>query len=139
LGASGEYTWPNALDIMGWDVEEDGLRAIFSTNIPKLIQQDMRAIVDRFLARNDLARGDIDLFASHPGGAKVLTALEDAFGLDEGGLGDSRATLDEFGNMSAATVLFVLARMDWRKPFRRVLLSSMGPGFSAAFQLLGER
>jgi len=139
LGASGEYTWPNALDIMGWDVEEDGLRAIFSTNIPKLIQQDMRAIVDRFLARNDLARGDIDLFASHPGGAKVLTALEDAFGLDEGGLGDSRATLDEFGNMSAATVLFVLARMDWRKPFQRVLLSSMGPGFSAAFQLLGER
>ncbi len=139
LGASGQHTWPHALDVMGWDVEADGMRPIFATSIPHLIAQDMRAIADGFLAGHDLARRDIDLFASHPGGAKVLTALEDAFELAPGALADSRATLNEFGNMSAATVLFVLSRMAWRKPKQRILLTSMGPGFSAAFQLLGGR
>jgi len=139
LGAAGEYTWPHSLDVMGWDVEDDGLRAIFSTSIPILIGKDMREIADGFLGKHGFSHGDIDLYASHPGGAKVLTALEAAFGLDEGGLRESRATLGDYGNMSAATVLFVLARMDWRQPYQRILMSSMGPGFTAAFQLLGER
>ena len=139
LGASGEYTWPAALDVMGWGVEEDGLRAIFSANIPNLIRADMRAIADGFLDANGSSCADMDLFASHPGGAKVLTALENAFGLADGALEDSRATLDAYGNMSAATVLFVLDRMNWRDPKRRILMTAMGPGFSAAFQLLGER
>jgi alkylresorcinol/alkylpyrone synthase len=139
LGASGEYTWPDALNVMGWGVEEDGLRAIFSASIPGLIYADMRAIADGFLEANGLSRADIDLFASHPGGAKVLTALEAAFELADGTLEDSRATLDAYGNMSAATVLFVLDRMNWRDPNRRILMTAMGPGFSATFQLLGER
>ena len=136
LGASGEHTWPNSLDVMGWDVEEEGLRAIFSTSIPALIQRDMRSITDDFLGRHDLSRRAIGLYASHPGGAKVLDALEDAFELDAGALHDSRAILRDYGNVSAATALFVLARMNWRKPGCRILLSAMGPGFTAAFQLL---
>jgi alkylresorcinol/alkylpyrone synthase len=139
LGASGEYTWPESLDVMGWGLEEDGLRAIFSASIPGLIHNNMRAIADGFLEANGLSLGDIDLFASHPGGAKVLTALENAFELGDGALKDSRATLDGYGNMSAATVLFVLDRMNWRDPNQRILMTAMGPGFSATFQLLGER
>jgi len=139
LGASGEYTWTNSLDVMGWDVEDDGFRAIFSTSIPILVGKDMRDIADGFLHRLDLSRADIDIYASHPGGAKVLTALESAFGLDEGALADSRATLRDYGNMSASTAMFVLARMDWKKPHQRILMSSMGPGFTAAFQLFGEQ
>jgi len=139
LGASGEHTWPDSLDIMGWEVEEDGLSAVFSTSIPILIGRDMREIADGFLRRHELSRRDIDLYACHPGGTKVLTALETAYGLGEGGLADSRATLGDYGNMSAATVLFVLARMDWRRPRQRILTSSMGPGFTAVFQLIGER
>ena len=139
LGASGEYTWTNSLDVMGWDVEDDGFRAIFSTSIPILVGKDMRGIADGFLHRLDLSRADIDLYASHPGGAKVLTALESAFELDDGALTDSRATLRDYGNMSASTAMFVLARMDWRKAHQRIMMSSMGPGFTAAFQLLGER
>jgi alkylresorcinol/alkylpyrone synthase len=139
LGASGEYTWPASLDVMGWDVEEDGLRAIFSASIPGLIHNNVRAIADDFLEANGLSLADIDLFASHPGGAKVLTALETAFSLPDGALEDSRATLDGYGNMSAATVLFVLDRMNWRDAKQRILMTAMGPGFSATFQLLGER
>jgi alkylresorcinol/alkylpyrone synthase len=139
LGASGEFTWPDSRDVMGWDVEEDGLRAIFSTSIPNLVGRDMRGIVDAFLGRHDLSRRDIDRYASHPGGAKVLSALEQAFELDEGALIDSRKTLCHYGNMSAVTILFVLARMDWRRPHQRILMTSMGPGFTAAFQVIGER
>jgi alkylresorcinol/alkylpyrone synthase len=138
LGASGEYTWPNALDVMGWTVEDDGMQALFAQSIPGLVQRDMRAITDRFLGAHDYTRRDIDAYACHPGGAKVLTALEDAFEVDDDALNDSRATLQDYGNMSAATVLFVLARMDWRNPQRRTLMTTMGPGFTAAFQLLGK-
>ena len=139
LGPSGEHSWPQSRDVMGWDVEEDGLRAIFSTSIPTLVGRDMRAITDAFLARHDLTRQDVDHYASHPGGAKVLTALERAFEIADGALVDSRATLSDYGNMSAATVLFVLSRMKWREPGQRILMTSMGPGFTAAFQVIGGR
>ncbi|GAA0531750.1 alkylresorcinol/alkylpyrone synthase [Rhizomicrobium palustre] len=135
LGPSGEHTWPHSLDVMGWEVEDQGLKAIFSTSIPALIERDMRAITDTFLADHQLSRRDIALYASHPGGAKVLDALEHAFEIET--LSDSRAVLSAYGNMSAVTALFVLARMNWRKPDGRILLSAMGPGFTAAFQLLG--
>lgn len=139
LDGSGEYSWPNSLEVMGWAVEDDGLRALFARSIPDIIRRDMRSVVDEFLQRHDLARDDIDLFACHPGGAKVLTALEDALELSQGTLNESRSTLQDFGNMSAATVLFVLARMAWRQPGRRTLMMAMGPGFTAAFQILGTR
>ena len=68
--------------------------------------------------------------------AKVLDALEDALELSRGALGESRSVLKEYGNMSAATALFVLERMNWRRPGGRTLLSALGPGFSCAFQVL---
>jgi alkylresorcinol/alkylpyrone synthase len=136
FGPAGEHTWPDSLGIMGWDVEEDGLKAIFSQSIPMLVANDFSTILHAFLARNDLKLGDIDKFACHPGGAKVLDALEDAFQIERGSLEDSRAVLRDFGNMSAVTALFVLERMDWRKKNRRTLMTALGPGFSATFQVL---
>lgn len=128
---SGEHTWPHSLDIMGWDVEEDGLKARFAQNIPDLVAKDFRSVLDNFLVRSDLRLSDFDRFACHPGGAKVLDALEMALNLHRGDLVESREILRDFGNMSAATVLFVLAHMEWRKG--RTLLTALGPGFSAAF------
>lgn len=138
IGAGGSYTWPNSLDVMGWDVEEDGLKARFAQSIPSLVAGDFRRIAGEFLRKNDIARGSIDAFACHPGGAKVLDALEDALDLPRGGLEDSRAVLRDYGNMSAATALFVLHRMRARGLSGRCLLSALGPGFSAAFLMLGE-
>jgi len=82
--AAGEHTWPQSLDIMGWDVAEDGLRAVFSRDIPALVRHHMRDVAGNFLARHRLGLSDIDRFVCHPGGAKVLTALEEAFGLGAG-------------------------------------------------------
>jgi alkylresorcinol/alkylpyrone synthase len=141
ITASGEHTFPNTLDIMGWDVADDGLRAIFSRDIPHLVQTQLRPALDAYLAKSQLSRADIDVYLSHPGGTKVLDALEHAFGIDPGSLKDSRAVLADFGNMSAVTVLFVIERAlregelsgsDWN----RALVSAMGPGFTAAFVTL---
>jgi len=133
LGASGSYTWPNSLDVMGWEVEEDGLKARFAQSIPSLVANDFRGIANGFLKKNDIARDSITAFACHPGGAKVLDALEDALDLPRGGLEDSRAILRDYGNMSAVTALFVLHRMRERGLAGSTLMSALGPGFSAAF------
>jgi len=76
---------------------------------------------------------DIDHFVCHPGGAKVLDALEEAFGVTPGGLTASREMLRDYGNMSAASVLFVLEHVLRQGGSGRFLLSSLGPGFTAAF------
>jgi alkylresorcinol/alkylpyrone synthase len=136
LSAAGEHTWPHSLDVMGWDMAEDGLKARFATSIPGLVASDFRVLLDEFLTRNGIARDDIDAFACHPGGAKVLDALEDALAMPRGGLEDSRAILRDYGNMSAVTVLFVAERMNVRKRAGRTLLTALGPGFSAAFLML---
>jgi len=136
FGAAGEHTWENSLDIMGWQVEDDGLKALFSQSIPTLVANDFSTILHAFLARNDLKLRDIDRFACHPGGAKVLDALEDAFQIERGALKESREVLRDFGNMSAVTALFVLERMDWRRKNQRILMTALGPGFSATFQMI---
>jgi alkylresorcinol/alkylpyrone synthase len=136
LGAGGEHTWPGSLDVMGWDVQEDGLKPIFSQDIPSLVEKDFGAILFEFLRRNDLRLEDMDAFACHPGGAKVLNALEATLGVPQGGLTESREVLRDYGNMSAVTVLFVLERMRIREKRQRTLMSTLGPGFTAAFQVL---
>jgi alkylresorcinol/alkylpyrone synthase len=136
LGAAGEHTWPQSLDVMGWDMAEDGLKARFATSIPGLVASDFRPLLDEFLQRNAIGFSEINAFACHPGGAKVLDALEDALDLPPGGLEDSRSILRDYGNMSAVTVLFVAERMDVRRKAQRTLLTALGPGFSAAFLML---
>jgi len=121
---------------MGWDVTDDGLKAIFSRDIPTLVRRHMRDIASSFLARNQLDFDDIDRFICHPGGAKVLSALEEAFNLGEGALADGRSVLRDYGNMSASTVLFVLERALRSGIPGRSLMSTLGPGFTAGFLLL---
>jgi len=136
LGASGEYRWPNSLEVMGWRVEDDGLGVLFSRDIPELVRRDLRPAAERFLVANGLRLSDIAGFICHPGGAKVLSALEDAFGLEPEALADARATLRDFGNISAASVLFVLERSLARMAPGRHLMSALGPGFTAGFLVL---
>jgi alkylresorcinol/alkylpyrone synthase len=136
--AGGEHTWANSLDVMGWDVRQDGLKAIFSRDIPELIGTQMREITDTFLAEQGLRLQDIDRFVCHPGGAKVLDALETVFDLAPGALVESREILRDYGNMSAVTAMFVLERAmaQTSAPWKRALVTALGPGFTAGFTLL---
>ena len=136
LGPWGEHTWPDSLGVMGWDVAEDGLKVVFSRDIPTLVQSDLRPVIDDFLRRHDWARSDIDGFICHPGGAKVLDALEQMLDLASGGLVQARQVLRDHGNMSAATVLFVLEAMLADRIKGRHLMTSLGPGFTAAMMIV---
>ncbi|HUZ71660.1 MAG TPA: 3-oxoacyl-[acyl-carrier-protein] synthase III C-terminal domain-containing protein [Stellaceae bacterium] len=136
VACAGEHIWPHSLDVMGWEVAADGLKAVFSRDIPALVQRELRDVATAFLARHRLALTDIAHFVCHPGGAKVITALEAAYGLAEGTLAEARDVLREYGNMSAVTVLFVLERMLAAAPAGRMLLTALGPGFSAGFLVL---
>jgi alkylresorcinol/alkylpyrone synthase len=144
LVAAGEHTWPGSLDVMGWEVADDGLRAIFSRDIPKLVTTQLQDAVSEFLARHGLALDQIDRFVCHPGGAKVIAALEHAFGLGQGALVEARAVLRDYGNMSAATVMFVLERMLAKARatgarWERALMNALGPGFTAGFLVIDNR
>ncbi|MBV9554552.1 MAG: type III polyketide synthase [Alphaproteobacteria bacterium] len=141
--ASGEHTWPGSLDIMGWDVADDGLKAIFSRDIPRLVATEFSGAVCGFLERHELALGDIDRFVCHPGGPKVIDAYESVFGAAFPGAAAARRSLAEYGNMSAVSVLFVLERMLAERRaagerLGRALLTALGPGFSAGFAVLEE-
>ncbi|PTA67007.1 type III polyketide synthase [Deinococcus arcticus] len=123
-------------DIMGWDVVDDGLKVRFSRDIPALVRGMMEQDVERALGAHGWSRSEVGTFIIHPGGVKVLAAFEDALALPGGTLDTSRAVLRRFGNMSSATVLFVLQEALKERPQGRALLTAMGPGFSAEHVLL---
>ena len=132
----GEHTWPDSLDVMGWGVSDDGLSVIFSRDIPTIVKNEFRAATIGFLDGQGLATSDIDAYLCHPGGAKVLDALEEVLGVERGGLQHSRRVLRDYGNMSAATVLFVLDEALGCGERGRFLMSSLGPGFTCAFMTI---
>ena len=144
LVASGEHTWPGSLDVMGWEITDDGLKAIFSQDIPKLVTARFRDVASEFLARHGLAIDDIECFICHPGGTKVIAALEHAFGLGQGALVEARAVLRDYGNMSATTVMFVLERTLAKARatgarWERAMMNALGPGFTAGFIVIDNR
>jgi len=128
---SGQHIWPDTLDIMGWTVDQQGFGVIFDQAIPPFAEANMAPAVTKILGRAGLNLGDVDRFAFHPGGSKVITALERAFALGQGALNHERDILAEYGNMSAPTALFVLDRAIQSGLPPRTLLSAMGPGFTA--------
>lgn len=130
IEGAGEHMWPDTLDIMGWKTEERGLGVIFDRDIPPFAERNVGPAVDGILERLGIARESVDRFTCHPGGAKVITALESTLHLEQGALDHERAVLSAYGNMSAPTVLFVLDRVRAAGLPRRTVLTAMGPGFS---------
>ena len=129
---SGQHTWPDTLDIMGWRIDEQGFGVIFDRDIPPFAQKHIAPAIAGILGRAGLAPDDVDRFACHPGGAKVIMALELALSLEQGSLDHERAILADYGNMSAPTVLFVLERVMREGLPSRTLLTAMGPGFTSS-------
>jgi alkylresorcinol/alkylpyrone synthase len=132
IEGSGQHMWPETLDIMGWAVDETGLDVIFDRAIPPFVAENVRPAVERILKDIGLVRSDVDRFACHPGGAKVITALESALHLEQGTLDHERGVLADYGNMSAPTVIFVMERLLKVGLPRRTVMTALGPGFSCA-------
>lgn len=132
IGEGREWTWPDSLNIMGWDVDDSGFGVVFDRSIPDFINRHFAAGLDQALAGLGLRRRDFARLAFHPGGAKVIDALEAALNLAEGTLDQERAVLRACGNMSAPTALFVLERLLDAGQRGRILLGALGPGFTAS-------
>jgi alkylresorcinol/alkylpyrone synthase len=130
--AAGEKLWPDTLDIMGWSVDPEGFGVVFQRTIPNFVAEHLGPTVTEILARMQLSVSDIDRFVCHPGGTKVIIALERALSLDQGALDHEREIIAGYGNMSAPTVLFVLERALAQGLPRRSLLTALGPGFTAS-------
>jgi alkylresorcinol/alkylpyrone synthase len=136
IRTAAEKLWPDTLKIMGWQVEDPGLAVIFDRAIPPFIERELATAVDGMLGSMGVARGDISRLCCHPGGAKVITAIESALDLPAGELDLEREVLRDFGNMSAPTVLFVLERLIARGLPECVLMTAFGPGVTCAGLLL---
>jgi alkylresorcinol/alkylpyrone synthase len=129
---SGEHLWPDTLDIMGWSVDPQGFGVILRRTIPEFVTQNLKPALTQILGRMQLTLDDIDRFICHPGGARVIQALETTLALDQGTLEHEREVIAEFGNMSSPTVLFILERARARGLPARSLLTALGPGFTAS-------
>jgi alkylresorcinol/alkylpyrone synthase len=137
--ASRSVFYPGTEDIMGWDISERGFAIVLSPRLPELIRGRLAVDIDSFLAEHELSRRDIGCWVTHPGGPKVLEAVEDALGLHAGELALSWESLARFGNFSSGSVLQVLeaALLGPRPaPGTAGLILAMGPGFCSEMILL---
>lgn len=137
LEAGVERLWADSLDIMGWRIDPAGFGVVLAASLPEFIESRLPAVLAEAEAEAGVARSSVDRFVCHPGGTRVLTALERSLGVPRGYLDHERAVLTEHGNMSAPTVFFVLERVLAEGRRGRLMLSAMGPGFTATFVSLG--
>ena len=137
---SQSHFFPETEHIMGWEVTNSGFKVLLSADIAQLAQTQVRPSMEAFLGRHDLTIADIDHWLVHPGGPKVIQALEEGLGLPDKALSLSWETLAEAGNISSASVLVILDKfmksVPSGKPGEHGVLMAMGPGFSAELVLL---
>jgi alkylresorcinol/alkylpyrone synthase len=131
-----EHLWPDTIDIMGWSTDEAGLGVILARSLPNFVLKHYRDAYDRAMARLELAPADIDGIVCHPGGTKVLEAIETALDVPAGSLAVERSVMRDYGNMSSPTVLFVLERAIAQGLTGTAVLAALGPGFTASFAVL---
>lgn len=129
---SAEKTWPETLDIMGWQVEPSGLGVVLNRAIPAFARRHMAEAMSQMLEPQGLQPGEVDRFICHPGGAKVVDAMESALALGQGSLDHERDVLRNHGNMSAPTALFVLDRVRSKSMPPLSVLTALGPGFTVS-------
>jgi alkylresorcinol/alkylpyrone synthase len=131
--------FPDTEHIMGWEVTNSGFKVMLSADIAGLAQSEVRPSLEAFLGRHDLTIDGIDHWLVHPGGPRVIQALQEGLGLPDEALALSWETLAEVGNISSASVLLILDKILKRlkpEPGEYGMLMAMGPAFSAELVLL---
>src|SRR5204863_4359923 len=138
VAATRSVFYPGTERVMGWDVVDSGFKVVLSPGVPQLVREKLRSDVDGFLGAQGLRRSDIAHFICHTGGPRVLEAVEDALELSRPAMQRSWDSLQSVGNLSSASVLFVLSDLlgsGEARPGDRGLLLAMGPGFCSEMVL----
>jgi alkylresorcinol/alkylpyrone synthase len=137
--ASRSRLYPDSERTMGWDVTSTGLRIVLDAEVPALVARHLRGDVDTFLASHGLARADIGWWVCHPGGPKVIEAIESALGVPRSAVQVTWDSLERIGNLSSASVLHIFEdTLRDRPPVSgsKGVLMAMGPGFCLELVLL---
>ncbi|MGY4384398.1 alkylresorcinol/alkylpyrone synthase [Pedobacter sp. UYP24] len=132
------YHFNNTEQLMGFKLTNSGLKMILDVAVPDTIESHFAAIINPFLAKNNLSITDIEHLIFHPGGKKIVQVVEALFGALGKNINDTKEVLNLYGNMSSATVFYVLERIMDNNPKKGDygLMLSFGPGFSAQRILL---
>jgi alkylresorcinol/alkylpyrone synthase len=133
------YTFPDSLGAMGFDLRDSGFHILLSKDVPEMIGAKIRGLVDGFLERHGRKQEDIKGWILHPGGARLLGNVEKELGLCKCDTQPSWDILGNVGNLSSATILFILQEWLQKRPLKSgeyALAAAFGPGFSAEFLLL---
>jgi len=137
--ATRSFLFPGTPELMGFDVTDSGLKIVLSPRVPRFIRQHLPGVLAPFLEEHGVRRGDLAHFLLHPGGRKVLEGLERELGLTPRDTRFSWQVLREYGNLSSATVLFLLHHFEREAAPREGdlgLLLAVGPGFCTELVLL---
>jgi alkylresorcinol/alkylpyrone synthase len=126
------HTVADAASLMTWSITDTGFRMTLDRQVPDVLARHVGPAIDDLLARNGLRRGDVQAWAVHPGGPRILDVVADRLGLAEGDLDASRRVLAEHGNCSSATLLLVLSelRSQALPPGAPVVAMAFGPGLT---------
>jgi alkylresorcinol/alkylpyrone synthase len=130
---------PDSLDAMGFDLRTTGFHIVLSKNVPQIVREVIANVTGDFLARHELTRDDLRYFLLHPGGQKLLAFIQEELRLEPRDTELSWRILADYGNLSSATVLFVMKEFLSRPPPNpgdKGLLAAFGPGFSTDMVLL---
>ena len=133
------HLYPDTERAMGWDISADGFKIVLGSEVPALVEQYLGDDVRGFLGRHGLGIADVHTWVAHPGGPKVMRAVESTLGLADDALALSWRSLAEIGNLSSASVLHVLSETIAAHPpggREPAVLMAMGPGFCAELVLL---
>lgn len=126
--ATGSGIVPDSTNEMAWAIGDYGFEMVLSKRVPEFIERNVRIWIDSWLGERGLSVEQIDSWAIHPGGPRILQAAQQALALTDVAMLDSRAVYAEFGNMSSPTVLFILKRLRERGAKGSAVLLGFGPG-----------
>jgi alkylresorcinol/alkylpyrone synthase len=133
------YTFPDSLGAMGFDLRDSGFHILLAKDVPEMIGAEIKGLVFGFLERHGKTRQDIKGWILHPGGARLLGNVEQQLGLCKCDTQPSWDILANVGNLSSATILFILQEWLEKRPLKsgeHAIAAAFGPGFSAEFLLL---
>ena len=136
VAANGACLFPDCEDAMTWTIGDHNFEMTLSKRVPGLIGEGLRPWLEAWLADNGVAPGEVASWAIHPGGPRILSAVEEALGLGREQAAASRAVFAEHGNMSSPTVLFILERLRSQEAPRPCVALGFGPGLAAEAALL---
>lgn len=136
VAASGTLLFPDSADAMSWRIGDHGFRMTLSPSVPALVEARIASWLRGWLARHGLRQDDVRTWAVHPGGPRILGAFGTAMGLPRDAFAPSREVLAEHGNMSSATLLFILEKLRRDGAEGPVVAAAFGPGLVAEVALL---